>query len=143
MLRVGNNSVITFDLAEAKSYDGFTGPYLQYTITRINSILSKPEAKPSKAPDFSQLTEELEKELLIQIASFPEIVTEASQELEPSILAKYLFDLSKAFSSYYQVVPILATAPEIRQARLSLVMAVRQTLINGLTLLGIEAPERM
>lgn len=143
MLRVGNNSIITFDLDEAKSYDGFTGPYLQYTISRINSIMNKPEAKVSKSPDFSRLAETLEKDLLIEIARFPEVIAEATKEFEPSILAKYLFDLSKTFSSYYQAVPILASAEDVRADRLSLVLAVKQTLSNGLNLLGIEAPERM
>ncbi len=143
MLRVSNNSVITFDFEEAKSYDGFTGPYLQYTVSRINSILNKPEAKVNKKLNFSLLTEVLEKELLITLAQFPEIVLKASQELDPSSLAKYLFDLAKIFSSYYQAVPILTSTEELKVSRLALVSFVKQVLINGLGLLGIEVPEKM
>jgi len=143
MLRVGNNSVITFDLEEARSYDGFTGPYLQYTVSRINSVLNKPEAKTGKKPDFSLLTDLLEKKLLIGLARFPEVVVEAAKELDPSSLAKYLFDLAKDFSSYYQAVPILASSEELKSSRLVLAKSVRQVLINGLGLLGIEAPEKM
>jgi arginyl-tRNA synthetase len=143
MLRVGNNSVITFDLEEAKSYDGFTGPYLQYTVSRINSILNKPEAKLSKAPDLSQLNEAIESELLVKLAEFPEAIAEASKEFEPSRLAKYLFDLARLFSSYYQSVAILTADTKTKEARLALIKSVRQTLVNGLGLLGIETLERM
>ena len=143
MLRVGNNNVITFNIEEAKSYDGFTGPYLQYTVSRINSLLDKEEAKIGNQTEFIASINFLEKKLLIQLAEFPEIIIKSSQEFEPSSLAQYLFNLAKDFSSYYQTVPILNSADELKVFRLALVKAIRQVLINGLKLLGIEAPKRM
>lgn len=143
MLRVGNNNIITFDLEEAKSYDGFTGPYLQYTVSRINSILNKSNFKTNKKVDFSLLTDSLEKELLIGLARFPEVILEVAEELDPSGLAKYLFDLAKNFSSYYQIIPILTLSEDLKISRLALIKSIRQVLVNGLGLLGVEVPEKM
>jgi arginyl-tRNA synthetase len=143
MLRVSNNSVITFDFEEARSYDGFTGPYLQYTVSRINSILNKESVKNLAEIDFSKLDHPKEKELLLLAMQFPEIIRNSVELLEPSQLAKYLFDLAKSFSSYYQEVPILNSEIAYKKARLSLIQAVRQTLVNGLGILGIEVLDRM
>lgn len=143
MLRVSNNSVITFDFEEARSYDGFTGPYLQYTVSRINSILNKESVKNLAEIDFSKLDHPKEKELLLLAMQFPEIIRNSVELLEPSQLAKYLFDLAKSFSSYYQEVPILNSEVEYKKSRLALIQAVRQTLVNGLGILGIEVLDRM
>jgi len=143
MIKTGRDNAIVFDLKEALSFDGYTGPYLQYTVTRINSILRKAEAKPPKYVDYSQLKEAAEKELAIKLAQFPEAIKIATEEMEPSKLAQYLFELSKMFAGYYQSVPILDSAGNVRLARLALIIAISQTLKNGLAILGIETVERM
>ncbi|MFA6227603.1 MAG: arginine--tRNA ligase [Patescibacteria group bacterium] len=142
MLKVGKNSVIVFNPQEALSFDGYSGPYLQYTVTRINSILRKNKSI-SQTVDYALLADPAEKELLIKLAEFPQAINEAAQEFEPSTLGKYLFDLAKIFSSYYQEVPILNSEDKLRSARLALIAGVRQVLTNGLDLLGIETLERM
>ncbi len=143
MIKTGRGNAIVFDPAEALSFDGYTGPYLQYMVTRINSILRKSGEKNSKTVDYGQLLEPIEKELVLKLAQFPEIISEATEEFEPSRLAQYLFELARLFSSYYQAVPILNSKEDTRTARLALISAIRQVLINGLTLLGIETLERM
>ena len=141
MIKVGNNSVIVFDAKEAISFDGFTGPYLQYTVSRINSILRKENAK--EKIDFSKLDSISEKELMVKMSEFPEVIDSCMIDNQLSALAKYLFDLAKLFSNYYQNVPILTSEDEIKKARLFLISGIRQVLVNGLTLLGIEELEQM
>ncbi len=143
MIKVGNNSIIVFDMEEALSFDGFTGPYLQYTVSRINSIFRKEKAKSLKEVDLSLLNSELEKEILIKLAEFPESIKKVIESNEPSVLAKYLFELAKSFSRFYQEVPIITSEEKIKFARLSLISAVKQVLVNGLTLLGIKELEEM
>lgn len=143
MIKTGRDNTIIFDLNEALSFDGYTGPYLQYTVTRINSILRKAEVKVIKDVNYSRLTEVLEKELIIKLSQFPEVLKNATVEFEPSKLAQYLFELSKIFAGYYQVVPILDSAEETRTARLALIQSVAQVLTNGLVILGIETVDRM
>ncbi|MFA5020446.1 MAG: arginine--tRNA ligase [Patescibacteria group bacterium] len=143
MIRVGRGSAIVFNQAEALSFDGYSGPYLQYTVSRINSLLKKAKAGPAKEADYSLLNEASERELVIKLAQFPETISMAVEEFEPSRLAQYLFELAKIFSGYYQAVPILGSPAETAAARLALVASVRQVLANGLSLLGIEILERM
>ncbi|MFA5124916.1 MAG: arginine--tRNA ligase [Patescibacteria group bacterium] len=142
MLKVGKNSVIVFNPQEALSFEGYSGPYLQYTVTRINSILRK-NKDAVQAADYALLVDPMEKELLIKLAEFPRTINEAAQEFEPGVLSKYLFDLARIFSAYYQEVTILNSEGKLRSARLALIVSVRQVLVNGFDLLGIETLERM
>jgi len=141
MLRTGNNNVIVFDIDEALRFDGFTGPYLQYTISRINSILRKEPA--SEKNDLSKLNTAIDKLLVIKMAEFPEIISGCVKSLDPSPMAGYLFDLAKMFSHFYETTPILNSDEEIKKARLYMISCVKQVLVNGLTLLGIEELEQM
>jgi len=143
MLKVGNNSVITFDIDEALSFDGFSGPYIQYTCSRISSVLKKAKVTTFSTIDYSKLNSDLEKEILLQLASFPEVVAESAKNYDPSQVAKYLFDLAKLFSAFYQKSPIINSTKEIKEARLILVDSIRKVLINGLDLLGIEPLDQM
>lgn len=143
MLRVNKNSVITFDIKEALAFDGYTGPYLLYAVSRINSLLKKEAIKPLKNVKIENLSQPKEKELLIALSYFPEVVSQSASEFEPSLLAKYLFDLARSFASYYQEVPILNSQTEIKEARLILAYEVRLVLVNGLKLLGLDTLDRM
>jgi len=142
-LKTGNDNIIVFDLNEALSFDGFTGPYLQYTATRISSILAKENFGSVKEIDFGRLNLPLEKQLALKLAELPEAVKISREQNQPSVLAKYLFELSKLFAHYYETVPILTAEEKAKQARLFLIGCVRQTLANGLNLLGIESLEKM
>lgn len=143
LLRVSNNNLIIFDLDEALSFDGFSGPYLQYTCSRIASLLKKAKVGSRFNFDAAKLSTDLEKELVLKLAQFPAAVAEATTDYQPSVLARYLFDLAKIFSSFYQKLPILQAEPKTSRARLALARATRQVLANGLSLLGIEALEKM
>jgi arginyl-tRNA synthetase len=143
MLKVNNGSIIVFDIDEALSFDGFSGPYLQYTLSRISSVVKKAGVKSFGRIDYSKLNTDLEKELILKLAEFPEAVRQAKNDNEPSVVTKYLFDLSRLFANFYQQAPILASESGTRQARLVLLLAVRQVLGNGLALLGIEPMEQM
>lgn len=143
MLKVNNGSIIVFDIDEALSFDGFSGPYLQYTLSRISSVVKKAGVKSFGRIDYSKLNTDLEKELILKLAEFPEAVRQAKNDNEPSVVTKYLFDLSRLFANFYQQAPILASESGTRQARLVLLLAVRQVLSNGLALMGIEPMEQM
>lgn len=145
MLKVGAGKVITFDIDQALRFDGYTAAYLQYTGARIESILKK--AKISKAKEqkvnFGNLTEPKENNLVNKLAKYSEIVKLAGKNYDPGEIAKYLFELAQELNDYYHSVQVLKVKAEIRQARLALIMAVKQTLANGLKLLGIETIEEM
>ncbi len=143
MLKVGNDSVIVFDIDEALSFDGFSGPYLQYTVSRINSVFKKAKAGLGGEADYGKMNSDIERELILKLADFPEVVAAAAQDCQPSELARYLFELARLFSSFYQTVPILNSPPAIRKARLALIKAVRQATENGLEILGIETMREM
>lgn len=145
MLKVGADQVITFDIEKALSFQGFTAAYLQYTYARISSIIKKAGNTDLGANnfDYSLLKEEKEHELLMALAKYPEIVSRAGRDHNPSEIAKYLFDLGQIFNDYYHQIPILKADEEVRLLRLLLIKNIAQVLENGLGLLGIEVLEEM
>ena len=143
MIKVSADKIITFDLNEALRFDGFTSVYLQYTAARISSLLKKGQAKLGGDLPLEALTEAKEQELILALAKFAGAVKEAAGRYEPSVLAKYLFDLAQLFNDYYQSVPMIQSNPDLQTARLALAAAVRQVLDNGLALLGIELVAKM
>jgi arginyl-tRNA synthetase len=146
MLAVDNNKDIVFDINEALSFDGRTGPYIQNAHVRANSILKKANVQGSDIPP-STFNFELSKheiELIEQISRFPNAVQQAANEYRPLVMAAYTYDLANAFHSFYHAVPVLQNEnEEIRNARLGLVAAAKQTIANALRLLDIQAPEVM
>ena len=146
MLSVDNNKDMIFDVNEALSFDGRTGPYIQNAVVRANSILRKAggEARTSNAQIFEYRLTNHEIELIEQMSRFPGVVQQAAEEYRPLLVATYVYDLANAFHSFYHAVPVLqADDPDTVAARLRLVAAARQTLTNALHLLGIGAPEVM
>ncbi len=143
MLKVGADKAITFDVEQALHFDGYTAAYLQYTGARINSILRKAKLKSFKSINFKNLADPKEIGLIYKLAKYPEIVASAGKNYNPSELAKYLFELAQELNDYYHAVPVLKAKAEVKLARLALITAVRQTLENGLGLLGIEMMEEM
>ncbi|GAB4457542.1 MAG: arginine--tRNA ligase [Anaerolineales bacterium] len=148
MLAVDNNRDIVFDMDAALSFDGRTGPYIQNAHVRANSILKKSKVE-SQTSDLRPLTFDYELtkhevELIEQISRFPAAVEQAANEYRPLVMAAYAYDLANAFHSFYHAVPVLQSGDEsIRQARLALVAAAKQTIANALRLLAIQAPEVM
>ncbi|MFZ5365092.1 MAG: arginine--tRNA ligase [Patescibacteria group bacterium] len=137
MLKYGNNKVITFDMDEALSFDGKTGPYLLYTSARINSI--KEKLKTVGAADYSLLEKTEERELLKLLANNENEIERACRENDPSVLCNYLFDLAQAFNDFYQKHSIIrAEDKKLRAARFNLAQAVGKKLRQGLGLLNVE-----
>lgn len=142
MLRQDLEKQIVFDMDEALSFEGFTGPYLLYSYARLSSLLKKAGKQKGKK-DVSALKLPEEHALLMALAQYPQVVFETGVSLKLSVIAHYLFDLCKAFSSFYQAVPVLTAEKEELEARLALVEGVKQVLKNGLELMGIESIEEM
>jgi len=130
----------TFDPKESITFEGETGPYVQYTHARISSILRKFEGTIS---DSFELMEKEEYLLLRFISSYPETVSQAALSYRPYLICRYLLDLCQAFNEFYHKHPVLNAEIKVRDARLHLIAGVRQVIANGLTLLGIEALEKM
>ncbi len=132
-----------FNPEESISFDGETGPYVQYAHARICSILEKYGKKVPANADFSLLKEKEEQLLIRFMFRFPATVEAAANNYKPLLIARYLLDISQAFNNFYHQHQIIKADDETRNARLLLIAAVRQVLRNGLELLAIEAPERM
>lgn len=142
MLKFGNNKVITFDLDEALSFDGKTGPYLLYTIARINSI--KEKVKTVEKPDYGLLAKQEEKELLKVLANNENEIKRAYRENDPSVLTNYLFDLAQTFNDFYQKHSIIRAENEnLKAARYNLAQKVGERLRLGFDLLNVEWLEKM
>jgi arginyl-tRNA synthetase len=147
MLSVDNNKDIVFDINEALSFDGRTGPYIQNAYVRANSILKKANVQTFKQSNSQTFDYDLTKheiELVELISRFPQTVEQAANEYRPLVMAAYAYDLANTFHSFYHAVNVLQTENEkVRNARLQLVMAAKQTIENALRLLGIQAPDVM
>lgn len=142
MLRYDPERLIVFDMEEALSTDGFTGPYILYTIARIRSLHEK--TKISSLALASALIHPLEVQLLRKIAEYPERVFLAGAESRPSVLCQYAFDLAQMFSHYYAEVHMVdIEQPSLTGARLGLADAVSQTLMNMMELLNIPVVKAM
>jgi arginyl-tRNA synthetase len=146
ILSVDNNKHIVFDIDEALSFDGRTGPYIQNAHVRANSILKKSNINVADLPpatfDFELTKHEIE--LIEQISRFPNAIQQAANEYRPLVMAAYTYDLANAFHSFYHAVPVLQNEDKnLRNARLRLVASAKQTIANALRLLDIQAPEVM
>lgn len=141
-------SDIVFDPKSAISFEGNTGPYLQYTHARIHGILRKVHAQNLKQ-DFSMNADHYafndhELSVLRKLSKYSDTVLQVSRDLLPNVLCNYLFELAQQFNSFYADVPVLAEQDEsARSIRLGIISATAQVIKNGLGLLGIEAPEEM
>lgn len=137
---------IVFTWEKALSFDGNTGPYLQYTYARIHGIFRKmgEDMASIKGAEFTGELAAQEAAVLRKIQHFAEIVESASEQYLPNIICNYLFELAQSFNAFYQEIPILKEENEAKRLmRLNLIKATAQVLKNGLNLLGIEAPEEM
>ena len=144
MLSVDNNKDIVFDINEALSFDGRTGPYIQNAHVRANSILKKANVKDLSGASFDYELTRHEIELIEQISKFPDSVQQAANEYRPLVMAAYAYDLANAFHSFYHAVQVTQTEDQrIRNARLQLVAAAKQVIANALRLLDIQAPDVM
>lgn len=142
VLRVSHDKNILFDWDAALSFEGETGPYIQYAHTRANSIIKK-HGKQINNRNLKLLQKKEEVNLIKQVSYFSEVVLKASLDLKPHLIANYLYTLAQVFTEFYHNCQCISEDKALTNARLSLVQATRQTLKNGLNLLGIEAPIKM
>ena len=132
-----------FNLEEVVRFEGDTGPYVQYTNARAQSVLRKAAAMGEKPSDSDlALDDDWAFAVAKDLADFPRIVARASEKFEPSVIAKFALDLAKKFNKYYANVKILAKDDKIG-ARLTLVQATSIVLTESLRLLGVNAPKEM
>jgi arginyl-tRNA synthetase len=146
MLAVDNSRDIVFEIDSALSFDGRTGPYIQNAYVRANSILKKANLQTFEhlnvQYDYEMDAHEIQ--LIDLISRFPATVEQAALEYRPLVMASYAYDLANNFHSFYHAVPVIQSEQEdLREARLRLVAAAKQTLANALRLLDIQAPEAM
>jgi arginyl-tRNA synthetase len=142
LLKLTRTQDINFDWEESISLKGNSGPYLQYTYARTQSILRKSEEKEAGSTNLTGFDVSAEEQVLLRtVYRFPEVTAEAAEEFAPNAICNYLFDLSQKFNLFYDKHRIIGSDKEY--FRLQLTKAVGQILQNGLELLGIEALERM
>jgi arginyl-tRNA synthetase len=134
---------VNFDLDKILSFDGETGPYLQYTHVRFCSILRKASPLNLVSGGGDRLVEAEELVLLKRILRFPEVIARAARDAEPSHLSQYLLELAGEFNTYYAQHRVISDDVELSGDRLALVEALRRTLGRGLKLLCVEPLERM
>ena len=141
LLRVDPKKKMIFNPEESIDFHGFTGPFIQYTHARIKSILRKTGTAVSITPN--ELLP-LEKQLAIELSSFPEVVNEAADNLDPSKLAIYAFNLAKLFNTFYAEHSISNAESEVKkQLRIQLGILTAATLHKAMSALGIAVPEQM
>ncbi|PWL38070.1 arginine--tRNA ligase [Flagellimonas aquimarina] len=144
ILKVDPKKRILFNPEESVDFQGNTGPFIQYTYARIQSILRKAEGNGSDPVDTSLKLHEKEKELLKQLQLFPETIQLAAENYSPALIANYTYDLVKEFNSFYQQVSILGEADEHKKMfRVRLSKKVGEVIESAFKLLGIDVPERM
>ncbi|MDD3007026.1 MAG: arginine--tRNA ligase [Candidatus Pacebacteria bacterium] len=141
---------IVFNWDKMLSFDGNSAPYLQYTCARINSLHEKYKNENRleailtfQKPHLELLREGAEKDILRYLVKYPEAVESAARENSPHLVALYIYNLASDYNTFYNSYPILKTDKDLMKARLALSEAVAIVLKNGLTLLGIDVPDRM
>jgi arginyl-tRNA synthetase len=143
LLKGGIGKDIEFNFDESISFDGNSGPYLQYTYVRTQSVLRKSD-KVNLQFEIRNLKLEIEeRNLLLRLAQFDEVISVASSRFAPSILCTYLFELAQSFNLFYQKHQILKAEGDVRDLRLAITEATGKVIKQGLGLLGIQSPDRM
>ncbi|OGH00948.1 MAG: arginine--tRNA ligase [Candidatus Lambdaproteobacteria bacterium RIFOXYD1_FULL_56_27] len=146
ILKSGAAKEITFNPKESLSFEGATGPYLQYTHARISSLLAKAATEPAVEPklEIGADWNEGETGLLLALAKYYEVLLASVTDRNPGALCNYLFELCRSFNKYYYDTPVLkAETRTLVEARLGLCLAVQAVLAKGLRLLGIEPLTKM
>ncbi len=132
-----------FNWDRTLSFDGETGPYVQYTHARATSLLGKGEFDLDENVDYGLLKLEDEVNISRLLYDFPNVVLDACDKNEPYFITRHIVEIAKTFNKYYNSTPILVDDINLKKARLSLVYSVKTVIKTGLGLLGIEAPEKM
>jgi arginyl-tRNA synthetase len=143
LIEVDPTKPVVFTWDRVLDFEKNSAPYIQYSHARALSILRKASREPEN-PDYSLLTDPMERDIVLTLARFPEVFVDAAENLRPNAIADYANALADRFNRFYTKLPVIkAKSPGLSDARLALVDATRIVLRNALKLLGIEAPERM
>jgi len=143
ILKVDPKKRILFDPKESIDFNGNTGPFIQYTYARIQSILRKADFDYSE-PAANLSLDPKEKDLIKLLETFPSLLQTAAKSLSPALIANYTYDLVKAYNSFYQTVPILGVTNDLeKKFRVQLSEAIGYAIQSACALLGIEVPSRM
>lgn len=133
-----------FDIDKFTAFEGKTGPYILYTLVRIKSILNKfYEKNTVKDNKILKPVEDIEKQILLKISKYNQVLEESYEENAPSKICTYLYELANTFNGYYQKVKILQGDSERLESNIVLLSLMKRIFENGIELLGFEAPERM
>jgi len=145
LLRVDPKKTMVFNPAESIDFHGFTGPFVQYTYARIQSILRKQQGNTAAAnEDIGNELLKAEKEVIILAEQYPAIVEQAAEEHNPSVIANYVFNLAKTFNSFYAEHSIANAETELKkQLRLKISQFTANIIKSGMAMMGIAVPERM
>ena len=132
-----------FDPNESVDFQGHTGPFIQYTHARIKSVLSRADYQPNYNIEITELAG-VERDLIILLTQFPEVINTAAAEYSPAVIANYVYELAKAYNKFYHEKSILQAEDEIlKQFRLQLSASSAKVISKAMNLLGIDVPERM
>ena len=144
LLKVEPKKRLLFDPNESIDFQGNTGPFIQYTHARICSVLSKADYAGTETFAYPGQLADTERDLLVNISQYPQVLNSAAQEHSPALIANYVYDLAKLYNKFYHEAPILKSDDEnLKTLRLSLSAASAAVLKKGMNLLGIQMPERM
>jgi arginyl-tRNA synthetase len=143
LLKVDPKKRLLFDPKESVEFEGNTGPFIQYTHARIKSVLSRAGQIEENNVGVTNLVPE-ERELILALNQYPEVIGEAAQNYSPAIIANYVYEVAKLYNKFYHECPILQAETEVtKQFRLQLSVAAARVISKAMLLLGIDVPERM
>lgn len=143
MLKVDPKKRMLFDPKESIDMQGNTGPFIQYTHARIQSVLRKAEGQSLDVPEVNSINAN-ERVLIQLLTQFPEVVKSAGEEYSPAVIANYIYELAKEYNTFYHECPILIEENEnVKQLRLAISKMTAEVIASGMRLLGVTVPERM
>jgi arginyl-tRNA synthetase len=144
LLKVDPKKKMVFNPEESIDFQGFTGPFIQYTYARIKSIFRKENISHVSTPTLTTPLLKLEKELLLLLEQYPVVVHEAAREYNPSAIANYAYSVAQTYSSFYSAHKVLkAESEEKKELRLAICQLTAHVIKSAMELLGVKVPERM
>ena len=144
LLKVDPKKRLLFDPKESVDFQGNTGPFIQYTYARIKSVLSKVNFDEQSKVSVPVSISAYERDLIMSLGNFPSIIAISAQEFSPAQMSNYIYDVAKLYNKFYHEETILkAEIEEVKNFRLHLSASASKVIAKGMSLLGIEVPERM